>query len=129
MSKRGAKHGNIHAAIHNVYLKKLLDADEIKVYNALYSEVITNYGLDGRPVDQMLLSIAVMDYVRAMRGYLFEKTNKDADVSEAIERATRSLRNNLSEMGITGKYKTIDNAGASLSGIFALLTQQSGGTP
>lgn len=128
MAKRGAKHGNIHAAIHNVYLKKLLDADEIKVYNVMYSEIITNYGLDGRPVDQMLLSVAVMDYVRAMRGYIFEKTHPDDDVTESIERATRSMRNNLSEMGITGKYKTVDSAGASLSGIFALLSQ-GGGTP
>lgn len=118
-----AKHGNmgnVNASIHNVYVKKLLNKDEVKVYNNLYKELYEVYALDSRPADQLLLSLVCIDYVRALRGYVAEATT-GADVGDAIDRAVRGIRNNLSEMGITGKQRPINEATASLTSIFSLL--------
>lgn len=121
-----AKHGNmgnVNASIHNVYVKKLLSKDEIKVYNAIFKDIYEVYGLETRPADQLLLSMVCIDYVRTLRGYVTEATTTD-DVGDAIDRATRAIRNNLSEMGITGKQRPVNEATASLTAIFNMLSNK-----
>lgn len=113
--------GNTHAALHKIYLKKILSNDELKLFNVLFDEINEHYALQGRPADQLLLSMACMDYIRSMRGLEYQYSNPDADVSDALERTQRSLRANLSEMGITGKYKGADNTGTSFSAVLATL--------
>ena len=115
--------GNINASIHNVYVKKLLDKNEVKVYNALFKEIYEVYGLETRPADQLLLSMVCIDYVRALRGYGVEATTND-DVGDSIDRAVRAIRNNLSEMGITGKQRPVNEATASLTSIFNMLSMK-----
>lgn len=113
--------GNVNASIHNVYVKKLLTKDEAKVYSAIFKEIYEVYGLETRPADQMLLSMVCIDYIRALRGYVAEATTTD-DVGDSIERAVRAIRNNLSEMGITGKQRPVNEATASLTSIFNMLS-------
>lgn len=117
----GAKANNINALIHRVYLKRLLSPDEIKVFNKMFKAMITAYSLEYRPADQMLLSTAVIDYVRAMRGYIFESQNPKEDISDALERATRSMRNNLAEAGITGKSKVLDDNSTNFTSVLAAI--------
>lgn len=123
----GAKKGNINASLHKIYLKKILNKDELKVFTSLYDDIAERHTLEARPADQMLLSVALIDFIRTMRGLQFEVDNPDADISDALERATRSLRNNLSEMGITGKYKTVDDATTSFSAVLTAIAKA--GTP
>lgn len=117
--------GNSNASLHKIYLKKILNKDELKLFNEMYQEIVEHYALEGRPADQMLLSMACMDYIRSFRGLEFEATHPGADVSDALERAQRSMRANLSEMGITGKYKGADAAGTSFSAVLATLASMS----
>lgn len=120
----GGKKGNMNASLHNVYYKHLLDRKEQKAFKLMYEEIVNAYSLESRPADLLLLSTALIDYIRAMRGYVYEYSNSSADISDALERAVRSMRNNLSEIGITGKNRQIDNATTSFS---ALLAQLAGG--
>lgn len=120
----GAKRGNINATTHRVYLKQLLDKNEQKIFREMYEEIVESYVLESRPVDQMLLTMALIDYIRALRGYLYESQNPGEDISDALERATRSMRNNLSEMGITGKQRSVDNASTSFSSVLSMLASK-----
>lgn len=123
MTMAGAKKGNLNATTHRVYLKKILNSQEQKIFMQMYDDIVEQYVLESRPVDQMLLSMALIDYIRALRGYLFESENPDTDMSDALERATRSMRNNLSEIGITGKYKTTDTMATSFSAVLSLIAK------
>ena len=120
----GAKRGNINASLHKVYLKKLLDPDEQKIYNKLFKQIADAYNLDYRPADLMLLSVVLIDYIRAMRGFVYEAQHPSEDISDPIERALRSMRNNMSEMGITGKNKVIEDSTSSFSMLLAQIASR-----
>lgn len=116
--------GNINACVHKAYVKKLLDKNEQKLFSVLYEELYKEYALEGRPADQLLLSIVTMDTVRLFRAYVAEIQN-GADVSDVVSRISSEIRKNLNEMGVTGKTKVVETSTASLTSIFTMLSGKS----
>lgn len=92
-AKAGPPKGNLNALIHGIYVSRVVNDEEQRIYDAFLAEIREDFALND-PSDEIAVQMAAMAFVQFARAF----KAGDAKAAETFERI---VRNNLKDLKAT----------------------------